>query len=54
MQLIGADTLRDVLAFPKIKDASEPMTECPSSVDDLQLDELGIKLAAPAEEENAE
>ena len=54
MQLIGADTLRDVLAFPKIKDASEPMTECPSSVDDLQLDEHGIKLAAPAEEENAE
>lgn len=49
MQLLGAETLRDVLAFPKIKDASEPMTACPSVVDDEQLKELGIALAANPE-----
>ena len=42
MQMIGADSLRDVIAFPKLQNASEPMTECPSPVDTLQLDELGI------------
>ena len=42
MQMIGAESLRDVIAFPKLQNASEPMTECPSPVDALQLDELGI------------
>ncbi len=42
MQMIGADSLRDVIAFPKLQNASEPMTECPSPVDTLQLDDLGI------------
>ena len=42
MQLLKADSLRDVIAFPKVQNASEPMTECPSRVDNLQLDELGI------------
>ena len=44
MQLVKADSLRDVIAFPKVQNASEPMTECPSRVDDVQLDELGIGL----------
>ena len=44
MQLVKADSLRDVIAFPKVQNASEPMTECPSRVDTLQLDELGIDL----------
>ena len=44
MQLVKADSLRDVIAFPKVQNASEPMTECPSKVDDIQLDELGINL----------
>ena len=44
MQMIGADSLRDVIAFPKLQNASEPMTECPSAVDTLQLDELGIAI----------
>lgn len=44
MILCGADSLRDVTAFPKIKDASEPMSECPSAVDTAQLDELHIAL----------
>ena len=42
MQMIGAESLRDVIAFPKLQNASEPMTECPSPVDTLQLNELGI------------
>ncbi len=44
MQLVKADSLRDVIAFPKVQNASEPMTECPSKVDDIQLEELGIDL----------
>lgn len=44
MQLLKADSLRDVIAFPKVQNASEPMTECPSRVDTVQLDELGIDL----------
>ena len=51
MQMIGADSLRDVIAFPKLQNASEPMTECPSPVDTLQLDELGIAVKEIAEEE---
>lgn len=42
MQMIKAPTLRDVVAFPKVQNASELMTEAPSPVDDAQLDELGI------------
>ncbi len=44
MQLLKAESLRDVIAFPKVQNASEPMTECPSPVDGVQLTELGIKL----------
>ena len=49
MQMVGAETLRDVIAFPKLQNASESMTECPSPVDKLQLDELGIDLKAVTE-----
>ena len=42
MQLLGCDNLRDVTAFPKVQNASEPMTECPSPVDAAQLRELGL------------
>lgn len=44
MQMLGCDSLRDVVAYPKVQNASEPMTGCPAEVDDLQLDELGIRL----------
>ena len=42
MQLLGCESLRDVVAFPKVQNASEPMTECPSPVDKSQWIELGL------------
>lgn len=42
MLMSGADSLRDVLAFPKVQNASELMSGCPASVDSKQLDELHI------------
>ena len=54
MLMTGADNIREVIAFPKVKDASCLMTEAPGPVDPKQLDELGICLAAPAEEKEAE
>ncbi len=50
MQMLNADTLRDVIAYPKIKDASEPMTECPSPAGPEQLAELGIEIAKEDDE----
>lgn len=44
MVLCGTDSLRDVTAFPKVKDASELMSECPAEVDEKQLEELHIKV----------
>ena len=49
MLMVGADSIRDVIAFPKVKDASCLMTEAPGQVDDKQLEELHI--AGAAEEE---
>ena len=51
MIMCGADSLRDVTAFPKVQNASELMSECPSPVDKANLDVLGIQVVAPAEEE---
>ncbi|MPM86428.1 Aspartate--tRNA ligase [bioreactor metagenome] len=44
MLICGADSLRDVTAFPKVQNASELMSGCPSPVDAKQLDELKINL----------
>ena len=42
MLMAGQDSIRDVIAFPKIKDASCLMTEAPTPADQKQLDELGL------------
>ena len=44
MIMCGADSLRDVTAFPKVQNASELMSDCPAKVDDESLDILGIKI----------
>lgn len=44
MLICGADSLRDVVAFPKVQNASELMSGAPSVIDDVQLDELGIDI----------
>ena len=44
MLMVGADTIRDVIAFPKVKAASDMMMEAPSLVDKKQLEELGIEV----------
>ncbi|MFI3141723.1 MAG: aspartate--tRNA ligase [Clostridia bacterium] len=42
MQMLRLETLRDVVAYPKVQNASEPMTQCPALVDEIQLGDLGI------------
>ncbi len=49
MQMLGAATLRDVVAFPKVQNMTEPMTACPSPVDAEQLTELGLQACAKEE-----
>ena len=50
MLMVGADSIRDVIAFPKVKDASCLMTEAPTPVDPKQLEELGIEVSKAEEE----
>ena len=49
MQMLGCESLRDVIAYPKVQNASEPMTECPAIVDGVQLEDLGIEISAKEE-----
>lgn len=53
MLMAKEDSIRDVIAFPKVKDASCLMTEAPNVVDEKQLEELGLALGE-GEEESAE
>ena len=43
MLMCGCDSLRDVIAFPKVSNSSEPMSGAPAKVDDVQLRDLNIK-----------
>lgn len=51
MLMVGADSIRDVIAFPKVKDASCLMSEAPAPVDPKQLEDLGIKVSEDTETE---
>lgn len=51
MHMVHAESIRDVIAFPKVKDASCLMTKAPGIVDEKQLEELSIKTLAVEEEE---
>ena len=52
MHMVHADSIRDVIAFPKVKDASDLMSQAPDAVDEKQLGELGI-MHVPAHAENS-
>ncbi len=49
MLLVKADSIRDVMAFPKVKDASCLLTNAPDVVDEVQLEELGIAISQKEE-----
>jgi len=51
MHMVHAESIRDVIAFPKVKDASDLMCEAPDHVDPAQLSELGIAVVETPEEE---
>ena len=50
MLMTGADSIREVIAFPKVKDASDLMTNAPDVVDVKQLEEVGIMIAPESQE----
>ena len=50
MHMVHADSIRDVIAFPKVKDASCLMTQAPGIVDQKQLEELGLEVEKVSEE----
>lgn len=52
MHMVHAESIRDVIAFPKVKDASCLMSEAPNTVEEKQLEELGIQIR-PKEETDA-
>ncbi|WP_313126616.1 aspartate--tRNA ligase [Proteiniclasticum ruminis] len=51
MFLAGTENIKDVIAFPKNQNAFDPMSEAPSIVDEVQLQELGIEISKISEQE---
>lgn len=54
MLMTGADSIREVIAFPKVKDASDLMSNAPDVVDPVQIEELGITVTAKEEQAKTE
>ena len=54
MLISGSDNIREVIAFPKVQNSSDLMTEAPGGVDDAQLAELGLRIAPDANTEGTE
>ena len=50
MLMCGADSIRDVIAFPKTQTATDLMTDAPTEVAEAQLRELHIRVKLPAKE----
>ena len=48
--VLKKDSIRDVIAFPKVQNAGEVMSGCPEQVDEKQLRELSIACVAPEKE----
>ena len=48
MLMTGSDSLRDVVAFPKVANSGELMSGAPAEVDQIQLDDLAIAITATA------
>lgn len=53
MLMTGSDSIREVMAFPKVKDASDLMSDAPGTVDAKQLEELYLNIDIPQKEEAA-
>jgi aspartyl-tRNA synthetase len=51
MLMLHCESIRDVIAFPKVANSSELMTQCPTQVDEKQLEELGIQIRETQPEE---
>jgi aspartyl-tRNA synthetase len=51
MLMAGADSIRDVIAFPKTQSAHDPLTDAPGVVSAEQLKETGIRLRTPRAEQ---
>jgi aspartyl-tRNA synthetase len=52
--LAGVDAITEVIAFPKTQSGFDPLTGAPAPVSDEQLDELGIRIVEPAQDDRAE